>query len=113
MAEKERRGFFGRLFGDDKAERGEPRDVDEALPERASDPTLPRPEDHDERTGVESVQEVAADVRGGPDPDVHGPAAANTLTDEEAGASADELASGRITPLAEMTASAAQKKTSR
>ena len=111
--EKRRGGFFGRLFGGDKAERGEARDLDEALPERASDPDLPSPADNQERDDVESVREISETARGGPDADVHYPAMANSLADEEAGASGNEPAGGGITPLAEMAAQAAQKKTRR
>lgn len=109
--EKRKGGFFSRLFGNDNLARNEPRDLDEALPERASDPNQPSPAENEERGDVESVTEIAEDVRGGPDADIHGPAAANTLADEEAGASADQPAGGGITPLSEMAAQAAQKKT--
>ena len=109
--ERKRGGFFSRLFGTDNLERGDPPDIDDALPERASDPDLPDPADNNERDDVESVREIEATVRGGPDADMHGPASATPIEDEEAGALADEPETGRITPLAEMAARAAQKKT--
>ena len=62
--EKKRGGFLNRLFGTDNLERDEPPDVDDALPERASDPDLPDPADNNERDDVESVREIEATVRG-------------------------------------------------
>ena len=111
--EKKRGGFFSRLFGTDNLERDEPPDVDDALPERASDPDLPDPADNNERDDVESVREVEIRARGGPDADTHKPAFATPVEDEEAGAKADEPETGRIIPLSEMAARAAQKKTTR
>src|SRR5919112_5243145 len=96
--EKEQGGFFSRLFGTDNLERGDPPDVNEALPERASDPDLPTPAENQERDDVESVKELSQNLRGGPDADIHAPAAANTLADEEAGASGSTPAGGGIIP---------------
>lgn len=45
------------------------------------------------------ASDTLANARGGPDPDHHPEAAANTLTDEEAGASGRDDDGGGITPL--------------
>jgi fused signal recognition particle receptor len=83
MAEERRRGLFSRLFGAEQESRSNripvDRDTAKALPE-----------------------DIAVNVTGGPDADLHQPAAADSVTDSEAGALRSE---GRIEPLGAVGAS--------
>lgn len=55
------------------------------------------PGDRDEAKAL--PDDVAVNERGGPDADVHHPAMASSVADEEAGADADNASEGRIQPL--------------
>lgn len=52
-----------------------------------------------EHGGTPRSADTLANARGGPDPDHHAEAAADALTDEEAGASANGSDEGGIVPL--------------